>query len=504
MSWPILYTSVLKVKDPRHPVGVATMWTEREVVKKLLDGTEYNVIGNLYSSAGISAMIRNIFANPYIRTIFLWGADLSRSGQALLAFMEHGVDDDYFIVGDEKRGQIEKDIPKDALELFRKSVTVVNLRGQSPDALKKEIIGAKHTNKQPFTDPVLFPSHRPKPFTFPSEQIGFRASGKTIAQTWLKILNTIMRYGRVKKTRYAQENELKEVLNMVAVITSEKIDDPYFPHYFPFTKKDIAVYTPQVVSAKKIPGIAYTYGQRLRENHGVDQVQEVIELIKRRPFSKKMAMFTVDVAHDWGRDTVDKGDTPCLTQLLCSIQDNKLFMTAHFRSQDMMHGWPRNAFSLITLQDMIATETGYARGPFCIITHSAHMYADDYDLAGKILKDHFQKELPFTTAQHFEEDARGNFTIEVAGQKRKRGKRTKYPFIPGSGEIVLKLFSPDGGLALKEWRDKNATDMYLQLTDWDYFGMPAHAADIGVQLTRAEYAIKFGWEYSQDRGPNKM
>ena len=57
---------------------------------------------------------------------------------------------------------------------------------------------------------------------------------------------------------------------------------------------------------------------------------------------------------------------------------------------------------------------------------------------------------------------------------------------------------------VKEWRDKNATDMYLQLTDWDYFGMPAHAADIGVQLTRAEYAIKFGWEYSQDRGPNKM
>ena len=132
------------------------------------------------------------------------------------------------------------------------------------------------------------------------------------------------------------------------------------------------------------------------------------------------------------------------------------------------------------------------------------MYADDYEFAGKLLKDHFQKELPFTTAQHFEEDARGNFTIEVAGQKRKRGKRTKYPFIPGSGEIVLKLFSPDGGLALKEWRDKNATDMYLQLTDWDYFGMPAHAADIGVQLTRAEYAIKFGWEYSQDRGPNKM
>lgn len=504
MSWPILYQNVLKVNNPKSPVGVATMWTEREVTKKILTGTNYNVIGNLYSSAGISAMIRNIYANPYIRTIVLWGADLSRSGQALMSFMDEGIDENHFIVGDEKGGQIEPDIPRAAVDMFRKSVKAVNLRGKSPDELKKQVALLSSVTQTPFTKPTLFPSSKPKPFTFPSEQVGYRVSSRTVAQTWLKILNLIGRYGRIKTTRYAQENELKEVLNLVAVVKSENSEDPYFPAYLPFTQKDLAVYIPQVVSAKKIPNIAYTYGQRLRDNQGVDQVQEVIELIKRRPFSKKMAMFTADVGHDWGRATVDRGDTPCLTQVLCSIQDNKLIMTAHFRSQDMVHGWPRNAFSLIALQNIISRETGYERGVFCTITHSAHMYGDDFGLSQTIVSEHFEKELPFTRAQHFEEDPRGNFTIDVINQKRKRGRRSKYPYQEGVGAIRLRLYSPDGGLLLKEWTGPTATTVYLQLTDWDYFGMPAHAADMGVQLTRAEYAIKFGWEFSQDIGPNKM
>src|SRR3989344_1851418 len=117
MNWPILYQNVLKVKNPKHPVALATMWTERQVVGKMVDELDYCVIGNLYSSAGISALIRNVYANPSIRKIVLWGADLSRSGQALLEFMKNGVDSDHFIIGDEKKGQIEKDIPVEALEM---------------------------------------------------------------------------------------------------------------------------------------------------------------------------------------------------------------------------------------------------------------------------------------------------------------------------------------------------------------------------------------------------
>lgn len=509
MEWPILYKQVLQVKDPTSSVGVAVMWTERQVVARMLDSVNYCAIGNLYSSAGISAMIRNIYANPHIRKIALWGADLSRSGQALLAFMENGVDDDFFIIGDEKGGQIEKEIGREAIDLFRKSVEVVNLRGKSPDELKKTVHQFSELRVTQFSEPKVFPTSRPKPFTYPSEQIGFRIHGNTAAQTWLKILQNILRYGRNKTTRYTQENELKELLNVMAVVYDEDPEKPYLPHYFPFSEKDLQTYYPQVLSAKQIPGIAYTYGQRLRDHDGVDQIQNIVDLIKNRPFSKKMIAVTAKVREDWAE--VNKGDTPCLTQILCSVQDGKLFMTTHFRSQDMVHGWPRNVFSLRKLQKLIADEAGISMGAFVMVTHSAHIYSDDYALVEKILAENYDKELGYTSRQMFEEDRRGNVTVEIeeTGEKNhKIGRPIKYATVPGvkGYEIVVKLYAPDGGLLLKEWRGKTAMEVYIEMVNiGEYLVLPSHLIYIGTELQRAEYAIKSGRtaEFSQDPAANK-
>lgn len=506
-DWPILYKQVLHVKDPKNPVGVSIMWTERQVVADMLKTENYCAIGNLYSSAGISAMIRNVYANPHIRKIVLWGADLSRSGTALMALMANGVDENFFIKGDEKGGQIEKEIGHDAIELFRKSVEVINLRGKSPDELRRVVSELSKEPPTPFTEPKTFPTSRPKPFTFPSEQIGFRIHGQTTAQTWLKILQNIMRYGRNKTTRYTQENELKELLNVMAVVYNEDPEKPYLPSFFPFSEKDLATYYPQVLSAKQIPGIAYTYGQRLRDHDGVDQIQNIIDLIKTRPFSKKMVAFTAKIKEDWS--VVNKGDTPCLTQILCSIQDGKLFMTTHFRSQDMVHGWPRNVFSLRKLQKLISDESGVPMGSFVMITHSAHIYSDDYELVEKILKENYEKELGYTSRQMFEDDPRGNVTVEIEEVAKKPvGRPTKYAEKPTDKEyeIVVKIYAPNGGLLLKEWRGKTAMEIYIEMVNiGEYLVLPSHAIYIGTEMQRAEFYIKLGMpeKYNQDPAANK-
>ena len=312
------------------------MWTERQVVADILKNENYCAIGNLYSSAGISAMIRNVYANPHLRKIVLWGADLSRSGQALMALMENGVDNNFFIIGDEKKGQIEKEIGKEAIDLFRKSVDVVNLRGKSPDELKKTVGDLDKTHAVPFAEPKIFPTTRPKPLTYPSEQIGVRLHGKKTAQVWLKILNNILRYGRNKTTRYAQENELKELLNIVAVITDEDPEKPYLPHFFPFTEKDLTTYYPQVLSAKQIPGIAYTYGQRLRAHDGVDQILNIIDLIKTRLFKKAVGQ---NRRYDLNRDkTINVGDVIVLGKFFnkgCPFQ----FLNAGAKGDGVEFSW---------------------------------------------------------------------------------------------------------------------------------------------------------------------
>jgi thymidylate synthase len=507
MDWPILYKQVLHVKDTSNPVSVVVMWTERQVVADMLKDANYCAIGNLYSSAGISAMIRNIFANPHIRKIVLWGADLSRSGQALMALMENGVDENFFIIGDEKKGQIEKEIGKDNIDLFRKSVEVVNLRGKSVTEFQQTVKKLSKEKCEAFTKPTVFPTSRPKPFTYPSEQIGVRVHGEKAAQVWLKILQNIMRYGRNKTTRYTQENELKELLNIVAVVYGEDPENPYLPHFFPFSEKDLLAYYPQVLSAKKIPGIAYTYGQRLRDYEGVDQIQNIIDLIKNRPFSKKMIAVTAKVKEDWS--VVNKGDTPCLTNILCSIQDGKLFMTTHFRSQDMVHGWPRNVFSLRKLQKLIADEAGVPMGAFVMITHSAHIYSDDYELVEKIIKDNYAKELGYTSRQMFEEDRRGNIVIDIEESSVNavgRPPRFAKKPVKKDYEIVVKLYAPNGGLLLKEWRGKTAMEIYIDMVNiGDYITLPSHLVYIGTELQRAEYAIKTNQveKFSQDPAANK-
>lgn len=486
MEWPVYYKNILRVSNLDSSVGIVTMWTERDTVVKILDGLEdkYCVVGNLYGQAGITPIIRNVFAKPDLRAIILWGADLSSSGQSFLYFMQNGLNDDYQIIGDPKKGMIERDIDKKSIELFRKNVEVVNLKGKPVNELIKAVKKYSERKPEPFAKPKIFPMTKPVPKTFPSEQIGFRVEAKTTARTWLKVLNNIMRYGRAKRTRYTQTNELKEILNLTAVVTDEDPDKIYFPHYLPFSKLELEQYYPQVLTARKIPNIAYTYGQRLRANCGVDQVEEIIELLKSRPFSKKMAAFTADIKLDW--NNVNRGDTPCLTMVLGSVQDNRFIMTTHFRSQDMVHGWPRNVFSLRKLQKFIADRAGFKMGQFVMITHSAHIYSDDYDLVQKILDENYIKELGFAPNAHFDFDPRGNVVISV--EENKDGKK----------EIVAKLFAPDGGLILREWRGEKAYEVYMQMTDWDYILLPSHLVYIGTELQRAEFAIEQGKTYHQD------
>jgi thymidylate synthase len=482
-NWPIIYKDILRVGDKKSSVAICTMWTERNVVEKLIkDKSLYSIIGNLYSAQGINAMIRNVMANPHIRTIVLWGSELSLSGHALKNFIKKGIDANRHII--DSRGEIEKEIDKRSIEQFRKNIEIVDLRGKTANELVRKL---KQIPAKPAFSKVakIFAPSQPKVTVMPSEQVGFRVEGKTVAQTWLKVINTISKYGRPKHTRYTQQNELKEILNLTAVVTDENINKVYFPDYLPFGKDELEAYYPEMSTARKVPGTAYNYGHRLRKHFGVDQIEKMKQLLQLRPDSKKMLAISTDPKLDWSN--ANKGDTPCLVMLLGSVQDKKFFLTAHFRSQDMVHGWPRNAFGLRKVQKEIADSASYKLGSLTLITHSAHIYSDDFKLVENILSDSYEKELGFSPAVHFNFDKRGNLVVSV---------------LPKEKLIKVTLFEPDGGPAIKEWTSKKASELVWKINDWDYISMPDHAMYIGTEIQRAEYCLKNNIKYHQDPAPN--
>jgi thymidylate synthase len=515
-GWPIYYKDILLVNDPDHHLGICSLWTERQIVKKLLAGSRFNLIGNLYSAQGINAMIRNIFANPAIRTIVLWGAEMSLSGHSLLMLIERGLDQERRIING--RGEIEQAIPKGAVDKFCRSIEVVDLRGRDKDVLVKTVKRLGKKKKKPFlAKPRTFAKSEPSFSVLPSEKVGFRVCSAKVAKTWLKLLNEIYKYGLPKHTRYSKDNEIREILNLTAVVTDEDPDNIYFPEYLPFSETELKAYYAELMTSRKIPGVAYNYGRRLRKELGVDQIAKMKELVKKRPASKKMAAFTVNVKRDWGE--VHRGDTPCLTQILGSIYENKFYFTAHFRSQDMVHGWPRNAFSLRKLQQEITDSTGYILGPLTIITHSAHIYGDDFLLVEDLLMEHFERELGYTPIVHFEPDSRGNVVVEIVSRKEalvfgefeKRYEGKSVPLavakslkrLPKRGRnagrlIRATLYAPDGGAALKIFEGRTAQEVSWQMTDWKYLCDPGHVMYIGLELQRAEEAIVRGGGYTQD------
>lgn len=513
-DWPIYFKNILRVGNLESNIGVVTLWTERDVVEKALDKNEYAAIGNLYAAAGINHMMRNIFANPMIRYLIIWGADMSQSGHALVKFMEKGIDSNYKIL--DARGELEKEIPKSAIEEFRKSVKVIDLRGK-PLADVKKTINILPKEKPFSRKPKLFPPAKPAVKEWPSESVGFRVEGDTVAQTWLKIINLIQKYGKTEKTRYASNNKLKEILNLTAVINQENPEKEYFPHYLPFSYQELQAYYPEMMTARRIPGAAYNYGDRMRHQVAIDddkkvsfvnQIKEIIELLKRRPFSKK-GYAVLYRADDWLK--ADSSDTPCMTQIHARVTQNKLFLTAYFRSQDMFHGWPRNAFAIRKLQKEIADGAGFPMGPLTIITMSAHMYADDWKTCEEILKSSFLKELKYQPRfPHLIVDKRGNWLIDVEYQteyspdpfysapvhtralKVKNEKKMK-------GKIIAKLF-PDEKMQTPvfEIEGRTAKEVFWQIVDWEIMSQPSHIFSIGEELTKAEIALRMGLEFKMD------
>lgn len=470
--WPVVYEDLVRVGNPASNIGICTLWTKRDNLWAALDPNQYCLIGNLYRSAGISAIIRNIYANPIIRYIVLWGEDLSESGKALVSFMSNGVDDKHQI--GPGLGRIEKEIDKDSIETFRRNVQLIDLRGQSSEMLQHTIADLPHL--LPFSEPREFPiSEPPIPSVWPSEQSGFRVQDKTVARTWLRVLKTVMTYGRTKTTRYGNTKELREVFNLTAVVTDDDPDNPDFPKYIPFSREQLEAYYPQVGTAQPIEGIAYTYGMRLRDYDGIDQIQDMVDLLRTRPDSKKMYATTWKVNID-SKASI-KGDSPCLTQLNGGVQDDKFFLTAHFRSQDMFSGWPLNMYAIRKLQKYVADEANIALGVTTMITHSAHIYAWDWDKAEEILQKQFSRQIHPAA----DLDPRGYVIISIA-----------------NGTIEVKLFSPTHE-ALDAIAGTSARTLGIEIARRGWISDSGHSIYMGRELQKAELAIRLGLIYTQDR-----
>jgi len=472
--WPIVYREVLEIGSAASNVAVCTLWTHRKSVARKFDLSEYALIGNLYGVEGVSPMLRNIYANPRIRYIVLWGNDLSGSGDALTEFMRDGVD--ATCKTPSGKVQIEPEIGVEAADHLRAHVELRDLRGQSLEKLRETVLNLP--SLPPFSEPRTFPiakvdaAESAYPEASQSEWSGFRVSDRSVAQTWLHIVHTLLRFGHLKRTKYGNTNELREVLNLTAVVTDEDSNDEYLPDYLELSRERLDAYYPQVVTSQHPEGTSYSYGQRLRDYDGMDQIQMLIDRLKQNRNSKRMFATTWKVAIDMP-DSAE--DVPCLTQINGAVQDDRFFLTAYFRSQDMFGAWPLNAFAIRRLQSIIAREADIPMGPMTIITHSAHIYAWDWPRVRGLLGEYQRIRKPAA-----ELDTRGYVVIMAA-----------------DGQIEARLYS-SADKVIDRLTGSSARQIGLEVVRRAWTADAGHALYLGGELEKAEIALQTGTQYIQD------
>ena len=459
MEWPKYYKDLLLEPSTDGHIGVVCGWTKKEKIKEALSPdslARVRVIGQLYSKEGINYIIRNAFLNKHMNYLVVSGLNLSNSQTFLQELLEDPS------LGE---GIVHQEIPQDKLEEFTSWFKEHVVFEENIEKLNDIIANIPKLKDEWTTEIIDFPEPELVEATdFSSEVVGMRLEDKKIADLWLKILDRIIKYGREKKSQYSEMQ--RELVGLVSVISGEDPSDPYLPEWVTFTKKELDDYYDQVLTANIPDTLEYTYGSRLRDHKGVDQVQSIVDQIKSEDYTRRAVAFTWDVERD---DNNPKA--PCLDLVQVLVNEKAIHMTCYFRSNDMYEAWPRNALALRAMQKEIADATEKQLGKLMIISNSAHIYERNYE-------DAIEKVAKHKPVLECVQDPRGSFVVNLFEDK-------------------IKLVHMDPmGRALQTFSGPTAVNLMEQIAT--YISDVGHALDLGAELQKAQIALEQGLQYNQD------
>ena len=528
-GWPVANKDRIafsnQEKITKANVAVAFLWTMRDNVVPYLEKDNLAMATNFYTPSGLGGMIRNILSNPYIRYVIMLGEEYATrpneeaeqtSANALRHFFNKGINENKKLEGFEQSIHFDKHIPVELINRVKENITVIDLNKQMPgssltDKIKEANRLLKNLErKEPFLD---------KPYTFDYEKITgampyeggpIVVHGSTIPKTWIHVIHNIYRHGRDSLMDANTDRWVKEINNLVAVIHDpQSLDLSINPFLVPITLEKIKAYQNEVLSPLLPQGKAYTYGNKLRayffpdsdyiqnllttkefkdfefgqgshlhkniryleKGCEIDQIKDIIEALKKNKYLKSCVAITWHPADELMRK---HKSSPCLVLLQPLVQDDKLNLTVYFRSHDMTQGWPENAYGCAAIQKEIAEGIGIKPGIITIISSSAQIYNTYYKQAEEMLA-------KFRKPEHIFMDPRGNFIINIVDDK-----------------ITITRIHPENNLELEKIEGKTAEEIRQKL---------AHAGDIntshslylGMELMKAELALKNNIPYIQDR-----
>jgi len=211
--------------------------------------------------------------------------------------------------------------------------------------------------------------------------IGRFIRARTVQDAWYRGLELI--YNRGRTITDERESSTKELLDLVVVV--EDLEHDRIPAGFGWSEDRLIEYAEQLME-DDAHGFEYTYGQRLRAwGKGIDQIAYVIEKLSASPQSRRACAITWMADVDTQRDEV-----PCMLVADFKIRDERVNLTALFRSHDFAGAYPANLYGLTEVLRHVAKGAGVRTGVITTMSASAHIYEHDWERIERVLSGRYK------------------------------------------------------------------------------------------------------------------
>lgn len=475
--------------NPHGVIGVVTLWSKPEYVRERFReaGVDLDpatspiaVFGTLYGN-GLREMLRNLLYNPQIQVLLICGHDRSGSRKELENFFTSGI------------VEIQENSPVRFLSEAGLTYSPMRISGTQrlldplvmpdnfPTNFKPKYIGDPKEETTIEDIQVFFKNWRPNAGSslerpkdvpplpevetqyFPSNPRGHRVVRDKPLEAWLDLLHLLTRFGRrvtLKKGERLELQNLKVVVEEPEPAGQEdllevNLDPDKLDRYFrDFLNRDLR------------PDEAYTYGHRLRTYFGIDAVDVLANRLQKDPEDRK-AYFTL---WDNNRDLTARQSRPCFVSAFFRKFQEKLTLTATFRTHNAVDAWLLNFYGLMALQQEVTRRVKMSPGAITVFSHSISIDPKELDRALTVVEKRQWK-------MHL--DPMGYFRVTLDGE-----------------EILVEHRAED--VTLKEYRGRSAVGLQHQIARDAALSDLNHAMYLGRQLAKAELALKEGREFVQD------
>jgi thymidylate synthase len=189
---------------------------------------------------------------------------------------------------------------------------------------------------------------------------------ETIGEAWQRAFDLIMQNG---KSIRDDNEELIELLHLFLIVNSPEKELLVIQNHNETMKKWMRENFTQIIRVPELNN-SWSYGWRLFNFQGKNQIDWIIKKLKKKPESKSA---TISMLQRAGEESY----IPCVSLLDFKIRNNQLWLTATCRSLDFGQKAIHNMTNLARLSEKVADKLGISQNRLFMQINSAHIYKKD-------------------------------------------------------------------------------------------------------------------------------